>query len=110
MSEWQPIETAPKDGTKIWVYYNHDADPFIDPHIPYKLTDYAANAEGLGHYKDQGQCVAVWCDGFDDGDWESGYVWIPGWWFPWVNDEPAEAVVNPTHWMPLPEPPNVPQG
>jgi hypothetical protein len=77
MSEWQPIETVPKDGTRILVYFGsmgvrevfwsdaHDAD--------FKL----------------------WC--VDDN--KHGPYYLRGW------SETGERA--PTHWMPLPEPPNV---
>lgn len=59
-NEWQPIETAPKDGTDILVYEK------------YKDSEYIVVASNHGFY---------WA--FDDRDTE----------------------INPTHWMPLPEPP-----
>lgn len=55
---WQPIETAPKDGTHI---------------IAWQATD--------------GMRVS-W---FEGGMWQN---------FPWRSRR-----INPTHWMPLPEPP-----
>ena len=60
MSEWQPIETAPKDGTEI-----------------------------LGWWKrSKTMEVIVWCD--------IEHNWLD------VQDVPTSA---PTHWMPLPTPP-----
>jgi len=62
---WQPIETAPKDGTDLLLFYpSSDGEaPFID--------------------------VNRWLD------WPremNAYSWTTG-------------GVNPTHWMPMPEPP-----
>lgn len=70
--EWQPIETAPKDGTRILVW-------------------------------DNGCWPARWLEEAEHGHGELG----PGWqifeceldvWYALCAD-------NPTHWMPLPEPP-----
>ena len=58
-SLWQPIETAPKDGT------------------------------GLLVYSDERIISAMWSDGADD----------------WVEVVHEYTFANPTHWMPLPEPP-----
>jgi hypothetical protein len=65
---WQPIETAPRDGTSILVY----AD--------YKMF------------------VARWIE-------QNPYC--PGWWHVDDNkyDQFALCGHEPTHWMPLPEPP-----
>lgn len=63
VSEWRPIETAPKD--------------------------------------DQGSQVLLWID----GDAAVGY-WLEDEWVP--NDATVACtafIVQPTHWMPLPEPP-----
>lgn len=59
---WQPIETAPKDGTVVLVIdARHDDD------YPYPAH------------------------------WKKGYGWFdPGW----------DGGYSPTHWMPLPDPPN----
>jgi len=67
MSEWQPIETAPRDGTKL-----------------------------LG-YEGDGRINTMW--------FESQYVWVsPG---AWISDYNRSDTYEhqPTHWMPLPEPP-----
>jgi hypothetical protein len=62
MTEWQPIETAPKDGTKIIVYRpNAEYQPIV---------------------------------GVDYWSKELGNVW--------ANSNEHR---QPTHWMPLPEPP-----
>ena len=65
--QWQPIETAPKDGTGfLW-------------HIQ---TWPGFRAIGAGHF-DQSRNVFVVTDFWGDND----------------------IVIDPTHWMPLPEPP-----
>lgn len=48
MTEWQPIETAPKD-RDILVWFDHDADPYFEQNDSHRLTDYAANAEACGY-------------------------------------------------------------
>lgn len=60
MTEWQPIETAPKDGRDALIAYS---DGYI----------------AIGWWSDENQ---QWC-------WQNLYL----------------SVMNPTHWMPLPEPP-----
>jgi hypothetical protein len=70
MSEWQPIETAPKDGTAILVC------------SAWTMPD--------GLYR-----VGWIADGFFDG----GH-----WLFGWLDLDPEEYS-PPTHWMPLPAPP-----
>jgi hypothetical protein len=67
-NQWQPIETAPKDGTWILIYK------------PFNLC------------------------GFDDSEWFLGkYMvrWFDGYWCISQN----QMLEYPTHWMPLPNPP-----
>jgi len=71
--QWQPIETAPKDGREVILWFPHKS--------------IAIN----GHYGE-----------VSDGDWESGYrTWME--WLVadelWFQEDPSQA---PTHWMPLP--------
>lgn len=79
---WQPIETAPKDGTKILVY------------------------EPASEYTEGGVSLVSW------DSWRISY---PGcrtqwdWCLPGSHQDEQGGceTVYPTHWMPLPEPPEV---
>jgi hypothetical protein len=105
MTDWQPISTAPKD-EDILVWFDHEADPYIDPQNPNGLTDYGAWTESGSFLDGRGWAIARWQPRF----WESvdeygaGY-WLPAAWFARENDD-YERVCNPTHWMPLPKPPS----
>ena len=65
-TQWQPIETAPKDGTKICVAW---------------YDDYAKKWR------------------FHVDHWRKFH--------PIVGGEGFGGITQPTHWMPLPEPPSV---
>lgn len=80
MSEWQPIETAPKDGTPIFIFQPDDH------HFGYREV-YTCDRSAKTVY-------------FDDKRYAIGY-WRP--WGGWGNRNRSR--VSPTHWMPLPEPP-----
>lgn len=67
---WQPIETAPKDGTSILV------------HIPSRL----------GYFSRQDICPVHWT-GWGGGCWE-------------ISVTGHKCGAEPSHWMPLPPPPN----
>lgn len=85
MTNWQPIETAPKDGTDILVYYEFATVPIV--HIAYYDTD----EHDL--WKDQG---------FDNKEDKIG------WWSyvqNSVSQHKLEGYSAPTHWMPLPDSP-----
>lgn len=68
--EWQPIETAPKDGFSVLISFD--------------------GIVGEAHYYDQ------------DNEHE-GWYWAQEHW----TDAHVSGPVYPTHWMPLPAPPEV---
>lgn len=79
--KWQPIETAPKDGTSIMLSNGVDvAEGHWIHEEPYILE----RRDMDGHYLGQNES-----DGFDG--------WI---------DFGGGMLPEPTHWMPLPPPPN----
>ena len=95
--DWQPIETAPKDGTYIIIYSKDfgsslsdtDAAEFTDDPRnaprPLSLTKHAPTLYVARYYEEHS---------------EMG----------WFSHSPIyEFLVQPTHWMPLPEPPSVTQ-
>lgn len=79
-NKWQPIETAPKDGTRILLYRkDENNDPLM--------------------------AIASWSNYTwisskqDDGSW--------GGWLVFACRSDSEAFYSPTHWQPLPQPPEV---
>lgn len=76
---WQPIDTAPKDGTRFLAYSSTSGKLFVCRWEERPLKG--------GHW-------TVYLDG------EDGWIYHLG-------KDPQWLVVKPvTHWMPLPEPPN----
>lgn len=97
------MSLAPKDGTPVLVWYDHDADPYQDPENQKKLTDYAANAEGGDFLSGYGFCVAAWYPQHwvSEDEFGSGY-WLPAVWVVYNND--CGTVCNPTHWAKIEAP------
>ena len=81
MNQWQPIETAPRDGT--WVLIAGGRTTEDDYNSTGVLTTRPVTAFWSEPLWEED---AEWAFCFWDGDWREGYL-------------------NPTHWMPLPQPP-----
>lgn len=78
MSEWQPIETAPKDGTRVIVY---------EPH---------------GVHSRAGRRKVCSCDKVTESYWhQPGNPAVEGFW----TSPMGQVRFKPTHWQPLPAPP-----
>jgi hypothetical protein len=75
MTEWQPIETAPKDGTLVLLYGPCGWDTNVD------------------EYDDKMVRVGSYEEFFDK------YVWLSD------TANPYQDRILATHWMPLPNPP-----
>lgn len=84
MNAWQPIETAPKDGTAVLVMRDN---------WPGTETGHAETCCGHNTY-----VAEFWDDEGEHGEWICYMSMVR---------EPA-CPVTPTHWMPLPLPPSVP--
>lgn len=83
-AQWQPIETAPKDGTEVLLFapgrltYGAWVEPSPEPNIKYR-------------------------DGFaPEPEWEDFEPYWSSWDGGFTTEHP------PTHWMPLPPPPTTP--
>jgi len=81
--EWRPIETAPKDGTAVWLWHEGQA------YIGYcRRSDWLCKADkwSAKFYVSRADEERKAC-GLPDETWGTNFE------------------INPTHWMPLPPPP-----
>lgn len=78
---WRPIEEAPTDGKSVLLACDYDR------HGKQRVT------------------LAWWDDQFDKS--EISGCWIEGWFYDYQEDEntPMRVEFRPTHWKPLPTPP-----
>ncbi|NDB67816.1 MAG: DUF551 domain-containing protein [Methylocystaceae bacterium] len=83
-SGWQPIETAPKDGTLVLVYCKEGNCTSINGKIA--AARYAYDYEAMS--------------GISVSNWEYGEYDAPH-----TPSCKGGYIVTATHWMPLPEPP-----
>lgn len=84
--QWRPIETAPKDGTLLFLLVDADIDS-EDSSMP---TENKLSYRTIGH------------NNFDD---DRRDIWqFAGWC--WSHDHWVEGRGKPTHWMHLPNPPS----
>lgn len=83
--QWMPIDTAPKDGTEILVYFDYATVPIV--HIAWFRN------------KEEWEYSGKW------SGWDSLEEW-EGWWtYPEhsVTQKKLEDSYAPTHWIPCPE-------
>ena len=82
--KWQPIETAPKDGVEILLRRGtRVTSGAYQKEIDEMGSEYHSNGTYLGEYPTGNTSPAMWMS------WDGGFL----------DEEP------PTHWMPLPPPP-----
>ena len=80
MSKWQPIETAPKDGTIVDLWF-----PLLDDDGDYEEEDIVLSRVADCHFSKKGNC------------------WVNDVGFNLEIDFDGP----PTYWMPLPKPPSI---
>ena len=86
MLDWQPIETAPRDGNDILVYW-----PIVAVDDGGDLTDRIVNGQAF---------VSAWVPG--------DYWWEPTEVESGCDEDDTAFAPQPSHWMPLPPLPPLP--
>lgn len=83
MSEWQPIESAPKDGSYMLLYFPEGARSLREDYDAQDWSEYEP-AMMLGFWSG---------DNYPENEWTHDFY------------EGISFYGEPTHWMPLPTPP-----
>lgn len=92
MTGWQPIETAPRDGTEVLCTWMLTVDG---------VQHWSGTMHVLSWWKNWGGCgCGTWVL---DGDFSVRFE-PDG-----VHETPPISCGDPTHWMPLPQPPSPPE-
>jgi hypothetical protein len=87
MTDWQPIETAPRDGTCFQARIPGEGDHFI-----IALCEGFEEVDGSGNIIESATWV-IMADQEPPASWTDGICWSSN-----ADDEPS---VQPTHWTPL---------
>lgn len=100
MDKWQPMDSAPRDGTTILAMCDHDADRYYAGEG--RLTTYGGHCEDLGYRSGKTVCVVCWGGGYTEtSDYDGSAIVMPDWWFDAHSE--FEVPVNPVAWLPIPE-------
>lgn len=96
MSEWQPIETAPRDGTRVDLWLVDESGEGWREAGAYWVAD-----EKLDHYNSRSGSRDGWFAPNHDYDGMDGWCDQPE----WTHRDGRIFFKKATHWMPIPAPP-----